>query len=60
MDGTHTVVRGAVKPNEVQPLRDSIKRSAKLDMPKGCTAVLKTTFVAHEKVAAVDDDAMRD
>jgi len=58
-DGTHTVVRGAIKPNETKPLRDKIQRSGKLDMPKGTTAVLRSTFVPHEKEGG-DEDEMRD
>ena len=45
MDGTKTINRGSIKPNDVQPIRDQIQRSRKLDMPIGTTAVLKTTEV---------------
>ncbi|GMI59514.1 hypothetical protein ScalyP_jg8036 [Parmales sp. scaly parma] len=58
MDGSHEVVRGAVQPNSVKPLRDAINRSAKLTMPKGTTAVLKTTFVAHAVSLADVDISM--
>jgi len=44
-DGTMTTVRGAVQPNDVKPLRDSIRRSDRFNMRPGTTAVLKSTFV---------------
>lgn len=43
-DGTVDMQRGAVKPNEVQPLRDQIQRSSKLSIQSGTTAVLSTKF----------------
>ena len=45
MDGTKTITRGSIKPNDVTPIREKITRSRKLDMPIGTTAVLKTTEV---------------
>mmetsp|Transcript_22484 Transcript_22484/g.33643 ORF Transcript_22484/g.33643 Transcript_22484/m.33643 type:complete len:303 (+) Transcript_22484:140-1048(+) len=43
-DGTMTMNRGAVTPNDVKPFRDAINRSSKLTMRSGTTAVLKSTF----------------
>mmetsp|Transcript_29662 Transcript_29662/g.28513 ORF Transcript_29662/g.28513 Transcript_29662/m.28513 type:complete len:300 (-) Transcript_29662:136-1035(-) len=43
-DGTMDMKRGAMKENEVQPLRDQIKRSDKLTIKPGTTAVLSTKF----------------
>lgn len=43
-DGTMTMDRGAVKPNDVQPLRDQVRRSDLLNMGAGTTAVLSSTF----------------
>lgn len=45
-DGTKELVRGAVQPNSVQDLRNKIKRSSKLTMNKGTTAILGQSFVA--------------
>jgi len=44
MDGTVSMDIGAVKPNDVQPLRDAIQRSDMLTMKSGTTAVLKSEF----------------
>mmetsp|Transcript_1443 Transcript_1443/g.2070 ORF Transcript_1443/g.2070 Transcript_1443/m.2070 type:complete len:110 (-) Transcript_1443:438-767(-) len=49
MDGSMTMDRGAVKPNEVKDLRDKIKRSEMLTMPRGVTATLSTEFVKAKK-----------
>lgn len=43
-DGTVTMNRGAVTPNDVTPFRDAINRSDKLTIRSGTTSVLKTTF----------------
>jgi 20S proteasome subunit beta 2 len=43
-DGSVQLDRGAVTPNDTQPLRDAIRRSGKLTMRPGTTAVLKTEF----------------
>jgi 20S proteasome subunit beta 2 len=45
-DGTVAYTRGAVKPNDTQPLRDGITHSAKLTIQKGTTAVLNTKYKA--------------
>lgn len=47
MDGTVTMNRGAVQPNDVKPLRDAIRRSDKLNMRSGVTAVLHSEFKPH-------------
>jgi 20S proteasome subunit beta 2 len=52
MDGTKTLVRGALVPNQVAPIRALINHSSKLTMNKGTTAVLKTTFVPNAARAA--------
>mmetsp|Transcript_23010 Transcript_23010/g.35224 ORF Transcript_23010/g.35224 Transcript_23010/m.35224 type:complete len:265 (-) Transcript_23010:53-847(-) len=44
VDGSITVTRGAVKPNEVAPLRNAIRRSDRLNMRPGTTPLLKTEF----------------
>mmetsp|Transcript_3056 Transcript_3056/g.5001 ORF Transcript_3056/g.5001 Transcript_3056/m.5001 type:complete len:300 (+) Transcript_3056:49-948(+) len=44
LDGTVVHGRNCIMPNEVKPLRDSVKRSDVLNMRKGTTAVLKSTF----------------
>lgn len=43
-DGTVTMNRGAVTPNDVKPYRDAINRSDKLTMRSGTTSVLKSSF----------------
>lgn len=43
-DGTIDMRRGALKPNEVKPLRDAINRSDKMTMRPGTTAVLSSKF----------------
>jgi 20S proteasome subunit beta 2 len=53
MDGTTDITRGAVEPNNVQPYRDAIQRSAKLTMRSGTTAVLKSEFKPHVTLADV-------
>ena len=45
VDGSTTMNRGALQENDVEPLRDAIKRSTKFDFPRGTTAVLSETFV---------------
>jgi 20S proteasome subunit beta 2 len=49
MDGTSDIVRGAVTPNDVKPLRAAINRSSMLTMKPGTTAVLKSEFKPHKK-----------
>merc|ERR1712071_515922 len=44
-DGSVSMDRNGIMPNEVKPLRDMVKRSDVLNMRKGTTAVLKSTFV---------------
>mmetsp|Transcript_29947 Transcript_29947/g.44150 ORF Transcript_29947/g.44150 Transcript_29947/m.44150 type:complete len:308 (+) Transcript_29947:140-1063(+) len=48
-DGSMTMDRGALTPNDVKPLRDMIKHSELLTMPRGVTAILKTEFVKAKK-----------
>eukprot|EP00584_Thalassiosira_punctigera_P007218 CAMPEP_0172536158 /NCGR_PEP_ID=MMETSP1067-20121228/7962_1 /TAXON_ID=265564 ORGANISM="Thalassiosira punctigera, Strain Tpunct2005C2" /NCGR_SAMPLE_ID=MMETSP1067 /ASSEMBLY_ACC=CAM_ASM_000444 /LENGTH=302 /DNA_ID=CAMNT_0013321183 /DNA_START=162 /DNA_END=1070 /DNA_ORIENTATION=+ len=43
-DGSVAMGRNGIKPNEVKPLRDAVRRSDALNMRKGTTAVLKSTF----------------
>merc|ERR1711957_890352 len=43
-DGTTTMERGAVKPNDVRPLRDAIRRSDRLTMRTGTTSVISSRF----------------
>jgi 20S proteasome subunit beta 2 len=47
-DGTMTMGRNEIKPNEVKPLRDMVKRSDVLNMREGTTAVLRSTFVGSK------------
>jgi 20S proteasome subunit beta 2 len=44
-DGTVSMGRNDIMPNEVKPLREKVKRSDVLNMREGTTAVLKSTFV---------------
>lgn len=44
LDGSVTMGRNAIMPNDVKPLRDKVKRSDVLNMRSGTTAVLKSTF----------------
>lgn len=44
-DGSVAMDRNGIMPNEVKPLRESVVRSDVLNMRKGTTAVLKSTFV---------------
>lgn len=44
VDGTVTMGRNEIMPNEVKPLRAMVKRSDVLNMRAGTTAVLKSTF----------------
>lgn len=44
-DGSVSMDRNGIMPNEVKPLRDMVKRSDVLNMREGTTAVLKSTFV---------------
>lgn len=46
-DGTTTLKRGAVEPNDTAPLRNAINRSEVLNMRSGTTSVLKSEFKAH-------------
>lgn len=43
-DGSVKMGRNDIMPNEVKPLRESVVRSDVLNMKKGTTAVLKSTF----------------
>mmetsp|Transcript_15077 Transcript_15077/g.24984 ORF Transcript_15077/g.24984 Transcript_15077/m.24984 type:complete len:284 (+) Transcript_15077:162-1013(+) len=45
-DGSVQYTRGAVKPNDTQPLRDGIRHSDKLNIRKGTTAILNSKFKA--------------
>lgn len=45
LDGTKEIMRNAVKPNNVDDLRAKIKKSSKLIMSKGTTAILSESFV---------------
>lgn len=54
MDGTTKMDRNALKPNEVQPLRDNIKRSDKLNMRSGTTTVLNSVFKPHGGISLAD------
>ena len=45
MDGSVSMDRNGIMPNEVGPLRAKVKRSDVLNMRAGTTAVLKSTFV---------------
>jgi 20S proteasome subunit beta 2 len=47
MDGTTTLNRGAVQPNDTKPLRDAINRSDKLNMRSGTTTFLTSVFKPH-------------
>lgn len=47
MDGTKLLNRGAVKPNDVAPLRNAVARSSMLTMKPGTTAVLRSEFKPH-------------
>jgi len=53
-DGTVSKHRNVLKPNEVQPLRDSIKRSDKLNIKSGTTFVLNSEFKPHGVVSVAD------
>lgn len=55
-DGSVEMMRGAVQPNDVAPLRDAIRHSSRLMMGPGTTAVLKNTFVPHKKSLVTLDD----
>ncbi len=46
-DGTVTMDRGAVQPNDEKPLRAAINRSDKLNMRSGTTTILKNEFKPH-------------
>lgn len=48
-DGTMTMDRGAVMPNDVKPLRDAIRRSDLLTMKAGTTSVLKSEFTPAKR-----------
>jgi len=52
LDGTVHYDRGAVQPNPVKPLRDSIRRSDRFHMRPGTTEVLQTDFVPHPTATA--------
>mmetsp|Transcript_25155 Transcript_25155/g.35429 ORF Transcript_25155/g.35429 Transcript_25155/m.35429 type:complete len:287 (+) Transcript_25155:183-1043(+) len=47
-DGTVQYTRGAVTPNETQPLRDAINHSDRLNMGPGTTVVLDTKFTPRK------------
>jgi len=49
MDGTVALTRGAVKPNEVKPIRDLIHKSERFQMKSGATAVVHSQFVPSKK-----------
>jgi len=49
MDGSVSMDRNGITPNEVGPLRAKVKRSDVLNMRAGTTAVLKSTFVKAKK-----------
>jgi 20S proteasome subunit beta 2 len=51
-DGTTTLNRGAVQPNDVKPLRDAINRSDKLNMRSGTTSILRSSFTPHSVTLA--------
>lgn len=57
-DKTVQMMRGAVKPNELKPLRDGIRHSSKLTMGPGTTAILKSSFVPHKKAMVTLDDVI--
>lgn len=54
-DGTVENTRGAVTPNDVGKLREKVTRSAKLDMGRGTTAVLKSEFVPRKNAVTLAD-----
>lgn len=54
MDQSVQYTRGAVKPNETQPLRDAITHSAKLTIQKGTTPVLNTMYHAFPTLDDVE------
>lgn len=54
MDQTVTYTRGAVKPNDTQPLRDAIRHSSKLTIQKGTTPVLNTMYTEFPTLADVE------
>lgn len=47
-DGSVTMGRNDITPNEVGPLREGVVRSDRLNMRRGTTAVLKSTFTRHK------------
>eukprot|EP00816_Leptocylindrus_hargravesii_P009864 CAMPEP_0196808598 /NCGR_PEP_ID=MMETSP1362-20130617/8585_1 /TAXON_ID=163516 /ORGANISM="Leptocylindrus danicus, Strain CCMP1856" /LENGTH=291 /DNA_ID=CAMNT_0042182997 /DNA_START=24 /DNA_END=902 /DNA_ORIENTATION=- len=57
-DKSVQMIRGAVQPNDVKPLRDGIRHSSKLTMGPGTTAVLKNTFVPHKKAMVTLEDVL--
>lgn len=50
VDGTKELIRGAVKPNNVDDLRAKINKSSKLTMSKGTTAILSESFVPSRSI----------
>ncbi|KAL3776120.1 hypothetical protein ACHAW5_003262 [Stephanodiscus triporus] len=50
VDGTVTMGRNEIRPNEVGPLRDMVRRSDVLNMREGTTAVLRSSFVGRSGV----------
>lgn len=52
MDGSVQYTRPSLTPNNIQPLRDAIQRSTRLDMKPGTTPILDTKFDAHKKPRA--------
>lgn len=50
VDGTKEIVRGAVRPNNVDDLRAKIKKSSKLTMAKGTSAILSESFMPSRSI----------
>jgi len=53
-DGSVKMGRNEITPNEIKPLRDGVVRSDVLNMRKGTTAVLKSTFAPRAGVTLAD------
>lgn len=54
MDGSVEYTRGAVTPNDTQPLRDGITHSAKLSIQKGTTPILDSQYRPFPTLADVE------
>ena len=54
MDNTVTHTRGAVQPNNTQPLRDAIRHSSKLSIQKGTTPILNSMYREFPTLADVE------